>query len=400
MHRIGTGRMPKVVPPSRSSRRGHLVLLLASGNSKFVGGVPGQVLSRAKYLSDFGFEVTIIARGNVEWHGVQLVDGIRVFALRPRDFKLGKWIAKQWFHPLLGTAIAHFLPKLDATIPIDCLLVFDSQTGIPALSFGARRSIPVIFLVNGTALDPVPMPKFLRRSSLKWEKTCYTFATLVAPVSNAILKTYRMAFGQREGVQVLPNAFSPVFTPLDTNDTELKNFMFVGRFENDKRPLNALQAILQTPGVNLRVLGDGSLRPELERVASESSSIWISDAVVNDRIVLRDHYRWGHCFLWVSAAESFGVAPLEAMACGQIVIAPNIPAAKEILGEDYELFVEVDDLPALRAAINRVRTDASLVKRCRVKCQEAVSRFSEKEAYGQLLVAIDQEIKQSSRYPA
>ena len=376
------------------------MLLLSSGNSKLVGGVPGQVLSRAKYLSDFGFEVTIIARGNVEWNGAQHVDGIRVFALRPRDFKLGKWIAQQWFHPLLGTAIAHFLPKLDATIPIDCLLVFDSQTGIPALKFAAQRSIPVLFLVNGTALDPVPMPKLLRRSSLRWEKFCYLRATLVAPVSNAILRTYQMAFGERKKVQVLSNAFSPVFKPSDNVIDQLQNFVFVGRLEQDKRPLNAIRAILETQEVSLRVIGDGSMRKEVIQLASNADPIWVSDGNVSDRTTLRDHYQWGHCFLWVSAAESFGVAPLEAMACGQIVIAPNIPAAKEILGEDYELIVEVDDLPALCAAIHRVRTDASLVKRCRVKCQEAVSRFSEKEAFGQLLVAIDEEIKNSGRSKA
>lgn len=395
--RFGVGALPVVTPPDRLRSRGHVVLLLASGNPTFSGGVPGQVVSRAKYLLAHNFEVTIIARGNPEWQGEQTIDGVRVFALRPKDFKLGKWIAKQWFHPLLGAAIAQFLPKLHATIPINCILVFDSQTGIPAIRFGRKRSIPVLFLVHGTALDPVSLPELLRRMSLRWEHYCYFQADLVAPVSKAILETYRASFGECQKIKILPNAFSPVFEPRRNHVEIAQNFVFVGRFEEDKRPLNALKAALKLPEISLRIIGDGSQRKVITDLANSSRSVWISEGNIADRKALRDHYHWGHCFIWVSAAESFGVAPLEAIACGQIVIAPRIPAALELLGEDYELVVEVDDLPGLLEAIRRVRTEPELVARCRLRCEEVITRFSEKRAFGDLICSIEDEIEVSSR---
>jgi glycosyltransferase involved in cell wall biosynthesis len=55
-------------------------------------------------------------------------------------------------------------------------------------------------------------------------------------------------------------------------------------------------------------------------------------------------------FAFPSRDEGFGLPPLEALACGVGVVASDLPALREVLGEHAE-YVPVDDAPALAAAL-------------------------------------------------
>jgi len=53
-------------------------------------------------------------------------------------------------------------------------------------------------------------------------------------------------------------------------------------------------------------------------------------------------YNCTDCFVYPSLYEGFGVPPLEAMACGAPVLASNVSAIPEIVGEAAEMFDPTD----------------------------------------------------------
>lgn len=69
------------------------------------------------------------------------------------------------------------------------------------------------------------------------------------------------------------------------------------------------------------------------------------------------------CFVFPSAAESFGLAPVEAAQAGAPVVASDIPVLREVLsveGANCALFVDPSDTAAFAGAIRRVLDDTAL----------------------------------------
>jgi glycosyltransferase involved in cell wall biosynthesis len=119
-------------------------------------------------------------------------------------------------------------------------------------------------------------------------------------------------------------------------------------------------------GVRLRIAGDGPERPRLERLAEQLGIRegvefvgWIQDE--SDVAAF-----WSACDVAVSApndwVESFGLAAVEAMACGVPVVATRGGALPEtVVHERTGFLVEPRDTHALSAALLAYLDDASLV---------------------------------------
>jgi glycosyltransferase involved in cell wall biosynthesis len=72
------------------------------------------------------------------------------------------------------------------------------------------------------------------------------------------------------------------------------------------------------------------------------------------------------CFVFPSAAETFGLAPVEAAQSGTPVVANDLGVLKEVLnveGEPCALFAPACDHAAFARAINQALSDEALVAR-------------------------------------
>jgi len=103
------------------------------------------------------------------------------------------------------------------------------------------------------------------------------------------------------------------------------------------------------------VVGDGSDRARLEATAR---ALGIADRVIFTGFVpdaeKTDHYRLADCFLLAGWGEGFGIALIEAVACGIPAIASNLDASAEAMGDGrVGQIVDPTDIPALAAAIER-----------------------------------------------
>jgi len=132
--------------------------------------------------------------------------------------------------------------------------------------------------------------------------------------------------------------------------------------------LRALARVHRTmPDVQLTMAGEGEMTPYLRRLADElglRSKVDFVGYMPNERIysLLQDH----HVMVMPSVmeSESFGVAVLEAAACGRPTVASRVGGVPEVLLDgETGLLVPPGDETALADAILRLAGDSELSRR-------------------------------------
>jgi D-inositol-3-phosphate glycosyltransferase len=92
---------------------------------------------------------------------------------------------------------------------------------------------------------------------------------------------------------------------------------------------------------------------------------------------LADYYAGADCCVFPSVYETFGLAVIEALACGGVVVASDIGGYPQILSEEKAgLLVPPGDPNALARALDRVCTDSALREGLRRRAPEVGRRFS------------------------
>lgn len=345
------------------------------------GGVPGQAMERALALARAGYAVTIVGRGNQEWNGWHEFgdadERISLYATLPKDFKLGGWIARQWFHPLLPLAQKEIVRAIHDHRPIDLAILLDSQGYSVAEEVRKASGARILFNVHGSALMPVELPSLLKKQSPMWEAKAYRMADLVVPVSDYIARLHETHFGTPKRREVISNGIRNEFQPIDRN-RPVRKFGFVGRLEHDKRPLAMIDAMkfpLFPAEAQIRIVGGGSLQAVIGQRIDGLENVSMSDGMVLGIENMIAELGAMDCFVWTAEAETQGVAAIEAMATGLPIIAPKIDAAFEILGDQYPAIVEVDDVETLASMMRRMIEDDEFSNQCRDLCLQIAARF-------------------------
>jgi glycosyltransferase involved in cell wall biosynthesis len=141
-----------------------------------------------------------------------------------------------------------------------------------------------------------------------------------------------------------------------------------------------LPALCRIPGddLRLRLVGDGPLRVKFEEL---SERLGLENRVTFVGSLERDElYREMQAcdfFVLPSRSESFGLAALEAMACGKAVIASSVGGLRDFIEDGVTgLSVPPNDVSALANAIERVATDADLRRRLGDNARRAALRYT------------------------
>jgi glycosyltransferase involved in cell wall biosynthesis len=150
----------------------------------------------------------------------------------------------------------------------------------------------------------------------------------------------------------------------------------VGRLSLQKNHGTLLKALACVPEAHLVIVGDGELAADLKE---QSRSLGLSARVrFTGEIPAEDVsacLQAADLFVFPSRWESMGLAVLEAMQAGLPVVASDIPAMREVLG-DSALLVPPEDAGALALAILRVLQDSEMASRLRSRVMQRVKLFS------------------------
>lgn len=198
---------------------------------------------------------------------------------------------------------------------------------------------------------------------------------LTAAQAEFVERAYRVP---SDRIHVVPNGVAGEYflaprRPHDTgpDDTRLDDagplrLLFVGRLEAQKNVARLIDALaLVKEKVQLRIVGDGSLRPALEQRSAEAA-LRVEFAGARHGGELLRAYAEADAFVLPSDREGMALVALEAMAAGLPVIATDVPGNRELIAGRGLL--AAPDPAALAEAIDAVASDprlrADLARRC------------------------------------
>jgi D-inositol-3-phosphate glycosyltransferase len=133
---------------------------------------------------------------------------------------------------------------------------------------------------------------------------------------------------------------------------EEKVILFVGRIERLKGIDKVIQALPMLSGLKPKLLivgEDGNRKGEADNLKVLARDLGVSDSVTFSGLVdydkLPDYYNAADVCVFPSYYESFGLVPLESLACGTPVIATNVGDLENIIQQNKTGFVLKDNHP-------------------------------------------------------
>ena len=265
---------------------------------------------------------------------------------------------------MLG-AMERFLP--------DAVLVFGwNFPGHFATMKHFKGRVPVWFRGDSTLLDPMPFwQRWVRRA---WLNYVYWHIDKAFYVGQANLRYFRWCGLQESQLVYAPHAVDNDFfmandaertaaalkirKELGISETAMV-FLFVGKLEAKKQPLELAQAFLETfqedPEIDahLVVIGSGALEGDLNAQSLDSQCIHLVGFKNQSEMPI--WYRVGDvlCLPSRGPGETWGLAVNEAMACGcRAIVSDRVGCGEDLIREEQNgMIVTADDSEDLKRAL-------------------------------------------------
>lgn len=160
---------------------------------------------------------------------------------------------------------------------------------------------------------------------------------------------YRGEVAITKGVGIYNIVDTPPFAP----KSEIRNFIYVGRFIPCKNLENLVEAFKKFPDCTLTMVGYGELEAKLRAAAPKN--VKFVGAVENAR--LPDYYRQNDVFILPSFSETWGVVVEEALNNGlPVIISENVGCNGEaVIDGDTGVVFPVSEPDGIVWAIERIR---------------------------------------------
>ena len=249
---------------------------------------------------------------------------------------------------------------------------------LPMLAIRAARQ-PVVGTFHSVSDSHAPFRIFRAILRPYFDRLAHVIAVSEA-ARNDVLRVFSRS------ISVVPNGvdlarFRPGVPPVARYAGGPPNILFVGRFDPRKGLPELLQACaaLAARGLDFRLIlvGDGRLKPRLERLARRSlpGRVIFEGQVPHES--LPQYYATADVFCSPArGAESFGLVLLEAMALGVPVVATDIPGYRCVVTHGREgLLVPPRDPASLAAALETMLRDRELRAGMGARGVRTASRF-------------------------
>jgi glycosyltransferase involved in cell wall biosynthesis len=313
------------------------VVVLTTSYPRFEGDAAGTFVADAvERLRERGVEVEVVSPASFRHFGIAYGAGV-----------VGNLRRQPWRAALVPAMLASFARAARrAARDADLVHAHWLSAGVVALACGR----PFVVQLWGTDVELARRARPLARSVLRR-------ARLVVCASNALAEA-AVELGARE-VRVIPSAVDvPEHVGEEADPPEV---LFVGRLSGEKGILELVKA---ADGLKLVVAGHGPLR---ERVPEALGFVPHHE--------LGPMYERAAVVAVPSLREGFGVACAEAMAHGRPVVASAVGGLLDLVVDgETGLLVPPGDVPALRAALERLLADRELRRRFGEAGRERIRR--------------------------
>jgi glycosyltransferase involved in cell wall biosynthesis len=359
-----------------------------------VGGVESVVLSLAQGLSEFhgenaeAFEITLVtqaAKGDFDDQSLPFP-----VVRRPGLFRLWKLIRQTDLLHVAGPAIAPLLLAILARKPVvvehhgyqvACPngLLFHHPTQRPCPGHFKLHNYLECLRCNWRNEGLWNSVRLLALTSVR-EALCRRVALNLAPTAHVaarnMLRNSSVIFHGTEG-----QAADIQFTSADLKHS----FAYVGRLVKEKGVIVLLHAarilLNENRCFSVKLIGDGPERVEIEK---QIETLGLQKVVICTGLLLGDTLfnalaDVGTIVMPTIMEETAGMAAIEQMARGRLVIASDIGGLAEVVG-DAGLKFNPGDAPALAARMRQVLQDASLLDVLGDKARERARRYFSRES--------------------
>lgn len=195
----------------------------------------------------------------------------------------------------------------------------------------------------------------------------------IVGISRFISERIRLAYG-REAPVIYPPVDVDAFTPGGTKEGF---YVVVSRLVPYKRVDAVVEAFRGMPARELVVIGDGPQRAAIE--ARRPANVRLLGHAPHECVL--DHLRRARAFVF-AGEEDFGIAPVEAMACGTPVIALGRGGLLEtVVADETGVFFSEPTAGAIAGAVERFEALSPAIRpeRCRARALEfSIEAFHER----------------------
>src|SRR5580700_4035356 len=230
-----------------------------------------------------------------------------------------------------------------------------------------RRRVPFITTLHGTDITLVGIdPSYFAITKFSIEQS-----DGITAISEDLRRHTVDVFGVENEIRVIYNFVNcetyrpdPERIGLDSMAPDGEKLLIhLSNFRPVKRVLDCIRIFAEVrkhANVRLLMVGDGPERGPAEHLAW---TLGVKEHV--DFLGKQDHVerliRLAHVILMPSEMESFGLAALEAMACGVPAVSTTVGGVPELITDGVDGFLEaVGDIPRLAARVTELVSDASL----------------------------------------
>jgi glycosyltransferase involved in cell wall biosynthesis len=232
--------------------------------------------------------------------------------------------------------------------------------GDPAWERGRRRGLTDQDFEQFQASAGGPLSLRAMRALRDWS---LRRADVVVAPSRYLAGVIEDWLGGPADVQVVPNGVRVGNGPSREGSPGPLRVVWVGRLVPHKRVDRLIQAVAQTPGVELRVIGDGPERGRVEGLAVDACGpdrVRFLGSIPHEAVL--EELKHTDALLLASDYEGLPHVVIEAFACGVPLVGPPVGGTGEVLRDgDTGIAVSDASVDAFAVALVRLRDNRQLL---------------------------------------
>ncbi len=237
--------------------------------------------------------------------------------------------------------------------PADILHSSHFYTNIYTAAAGRILDIPNIGAIRNDLFSEIAANRAFGRAQLTWPSHLIVNSKLAE--SRAIeegISPNRLTF--------IRNVVESPASGRDHSNGKGVNVLFVGRLVRQKRPdifvdlADRLRTSLPDVSLSFQMVGDGEMRPEVEKLAVKYGFDKHDFHLAGERAQMSEVYKWADILVSTSAHEGTPNAILEAMSYGIPVVATRVGGIPEIVSEKCGILADPSDRDGLLRSVSEL----------------------------------------------